>query len=189
MSVKIYQERLSGKLLSVFEEAIPEWRPFRNRNYGYTPIPDIAVGPFAIDENQEMEYSQLVETHGQLIQSLINRHNSNARLYAPDQRIRSVDSLIHSNSNARCLFCIEIENQVTRKHIIGGLINASALGRVAVLIGWDDRKVQAMFEQRMYMNFLQQVGKNHFYTNNVVILSPHQFEQCVDEYILQQAQR
>jgi hypothetical protein len=86
-------------------------------------------------------------------------------------------------------FVLRLKNQVTRKHIIGGLINASALGRVAVLIGWDDRKVQAMFEQRMYMNFLQQVGKNHFYTNNVVILSPHQFEQCVDEYILQQAQR
>lgn len=183
MSVKSYQARLVEKLQPLLGEVTMEWKPFLTRDQGYSPRPDIAVGPYAIEDNSEHIHKKLIRKHRYFIRALISKHNENAEHYASQLPIRNFDELTNSNANARCLFCVEIENQVSRKHILGGLVNASALGRVAILVGWDERKVRAMFQQRIYMDFLRRVRKNHFYTENVVILSPQQFEECVDGYI------
>ncbi|WP_339218583.1 hypothetical protein [Paenibacillus sp. FSL W7-1332] len=41
---------------------------------------------------------------------------------------------------------IEIEHLVSRKHLMGGAINASALGRFGVVIPWSEEKLRAFIK-------------------------------------------
>ncbi len=45
-----------------------------------------------------------------------------------------LEEKLYMNFNARYFLSIEIENQLTQKHLIGGIVNASALGRLEILI-------------------------------------------------------
>ena len=83
------------------------------------------------------------------------------------------------NENARCLLCIEIEGTGSRKHCLGDLINASALGRVGILVARSEKMLKAFLRQREYLRFLGSVGKNTLKTDNTLILSTEQFDKCL----------
>ena len=83
------------------------------------------------------------------------------------------------NENSRCLLAIEIENNVSRKHLLGGAVNAAALGRLGIVVGWTENKVKALVKLQTYWDFLYSVGKNTFNTRNLVILSPQQLSEAI----------
>ncbi|HEY0458752.1 MAG TPA: hypothetical protein VGC97_06325 [Pyrinomonadaceae bacterium] len=70
---------------------------------------------------------------------------------------------------------IEIEYNVSRKQLLGSTVNASVLGRLGVMIGWDAEKVNALVKLQVYWDYLRIVGKNTFETKNLLILTPNQF--------------
>jgi len=94
-----------------------------------------------------------------------------------------MENLWHRNQNARCLIAIEIENEVSRKHLMGGAINAAALGRIGIAVAWTDGKLRAFTNMKRYLDYLASVHKNTFDTANLVILSTDQLIQAIDQNI------
>jgi hypothetical protein len=178
-----YQDLARGALAHLYPEVEvkTQWYPFAGEGLDiYAPVVDIAVGPFAIREKYGHRYTQqMVETRP-FVQGLIDLHNENVA--ALDERT-DFDSLVEFNENARCLLCIEIEESGSRKHCLGNLVNASALGRIGVLVARTDKVLRIFARQRAYLQFLAGVQKNTFRTANALILSAAQFDDCLRYHV------
>jgi hypothetical protein len=157
---------------------VAEWPAFSGQSAQYSPRLDLAVGPFATRDGLRLtaKYSELSNTHRQFLMRAWEAHALNeARLEAhDDQSPSSLDEALAANRNARCFIAIEIENEVSRKHLMGGAINATALGHLGIFIGWTDAKVTAMFRVRRYLNFLRRVDKPGTPSDNLLIISRDQ---------------
>lgn len=143
----------------------------------YSPRIDIAVGPFATNWQFVNEYDRLEEQHRVVIEQLYSYHLANVgtdNQYA----LADLDNALRLNQNARCFLAIEIENLVSRKHLMGGAINASALGRLGIAIGWTPLALRCLIRLNRYLAFLSSVGKNSFNTSNLLVLNPDQFLQA-----------
>jgi len=180
MTPKEYQPILKTKLKKIYkhEEVEIEWLPMKGNRNIYSPRVDAAVGPFALDHKFQSEYDSLMQTSRIFIEKLIKKYNENLRSFDLNIEENLFNELKYFNQNARCLLCIEIENKVSRKHLIGGLVNASALGRIGILIPWTSEKLKAFINLRNYLEFLGSVGKNTFKTNNIIILTKEQLDDC-----------
>jgi len=174
----------------------PRWRAFAGHGRSiYSPVLDIAVGPFAIhDIRCEEKYDEMVNTLGHLIDSWATIFKENwQRYYVVNTNYWRVPPSLPSgykdfigygaNRNARCFIAIEIENETTRKHLMGSIVNAGALGRVGILIAWKDEVLRAAIRMREYFDFLQQAKKRTFNMSSVIVLSKDQFIDCLEEYL------
>lgn len=177
MSVREYQLATETALSHIYNEVVSEWRPFPGkRGIMYAPEPDIAVGPFAIEGRYGERYSRLLEESRAFIECLIAAHNIN---FDDELEKTSFRDIFFSNENARCLLCIEIENTGSKKHCLGDLVNASALGRIGLLIAWTPNVLSTFVRQRKYLAYLASVEKNSFKTDNVLVLTREQFDTCL----------
>jgi len=61
------------------------------------------------------------------------------------------------------------------------MVNASALGRIAVLIAGRSDKLRFFLRLHKYLFYLSDAGKNSFRTDNVLIVTKEQFENAIDE--------
>jgi hypothetical protein len=180
-SMKEYQNLLCDELSRIYPtvEVVSEWASMKDEMGIYSPRVDVAVGPFATQGICIEQYNQLMDDSQDFIIKLINYHSVNIRAFTPESKLLTFNALKHKNSNARCLLAIEIENSGSRKHIIGDVVNASALGRVGIFIAWTPEKLRAVIKMRRYLQFLKRVGKNTFNTTNLLILDKNQFLQAV----------
>ena len=186
MKVKEYQNSIIILLNKIFPrlEIKKEWpAEIRELNL-YSPILDLAIGPFAINKSLEDEYNKLQLTYQFFIEGLINLHNQNIHSIYSDCPYKNYYSVTSKNKNPRCFITIEIENSVSRKHLIGGAINASALGRIGLFIAFTDEKFKAMKKLEGYFTFLSQVRKNTFDTGNLLILSKDQFLDFLNKNVM-----
>lgn len=166
-----------------------EWRAVKEIKGIYVPRVDIAVGPFATEQgvSMEYEYDLLTSKSTALLNLLLTHHNNNVQNYLQmDEQIldrslmlRNIASLRHHNRNARCFLAIEIENEVSRKHLLGGAVNASALGRIGIVVGWTESKVNALVRLLAYWNYLGSVEKNTFEASNLLLLSRDQLRDSI----------
>ena len=109
------------------------------------------------------------------MERLIEKHNQNVE--EPEKT--SFDAIASFNENARCLLCIEVEASGTRKHCLGDLVNASALGRIGLLIARSQKVLRIFVRQRVYLRYLADVGKNTFKTNNALVLTEEQLDESL----------
>lgn len=58
-------------------------------------------------------------------------------------------------------------------------MNACALGRVGIVIGWDEHKVKALIKLQAYWDFLRNVKNNPYGTDNLLIVNPEQFRDAI----------
>lgn len=173
-----------------------EWRAIENISGIYSPRVDIAVGPFSVIRGGtcSIEHDQLVDDSQVFLKHMIRYHRSNVARYrnTDDARIDealhlpSITDLKYHNRNARCFLAIEIENRVSRKHLLGGAVNAAALGRVGVVVGWNEEKVAAIIKLQAYWDFLGTVGKPSYPTKNLLILSPEQLRSSINAALTSQ---
>jgi hypothetical protein len=178
MKEREYQHKVKGQLERIYsgEEVEVQWYPFRGEGpRQYCPIVDVAVGPFATERRYENRYAELLENTRTFVQCLIEKHNQNVE--EPERT--SFEPIAYFNENARCLFCIEVEETGTRKHCLGDLVNASALGRIGLLIARSQKVLRIFVRQRVYLRYLADVGKNTFKTNNALVLTEEQFDECL----------
>jgi hypothetical protein len=178
MKEREYQHKVKRELEQIYtgEKVEMQWYPFRGKGRSmYGPIVDVAVGPFATEARYETRYADLLETTRVFIEYLIEKHNENVDLTEKT----SFAAIAHFNQNARCLLCIEIEETGTRKHCLGDLVNASALGRIGLLVARSPKVLRIFVRQRVYLRYLADVGKNTFKTNNALVLTAEQFDECL----------
>jgi hypothetical protein len=62
---------------------------------------------------------------------------------------------------------------------MGGAINAAALGRIGIAVGWTPDKVRAFVKLRSYLLYLARVGKNTFNPINLLVLSRQQLSGAI----------
>jgi len=183
MNVKEYQNSLLVSLKQIFPllKIKQEWpAEIKDLNL-YSPRLDLAIGPFAINTSLQNEYDQLQTRYHIFIDGLIEIHNQNIHSIYSVYPYKNYYSVTSTNKNPRCFITIEIENKVSRKHLIGGAINASALGRIGLFIAFTEEKFRAMKKLEGYFDFLSQVQKNTFNTGNLLILSKDQFSEYLDK--------
>ncbi|MEY4964023.1 MAG: hypothetical protein RLZZ323_1342 [Bacteroidota bacterium] len=139
MTTKEYQNIIHPLIQTKLEglDVKNEWTTFTGYHNHYSPRVDITVGPFSIvaGQNQTHIYNQLVvnENIQSFIRQLYEIHIKNIGLEVNNEiTISPFEDLIYKNQNARCFLAIEIENENSKKHIMGSLINAASLGRIGI---------------------------------------------------------
>jgi hypothetical protein len=183
LTVKDYQSLLASELFNIFPNnpVVVEWSAMLDVPCLYCPRLDVVVGPFATESDRfEQEYDYMMENMRRFINNMIEFHNHNVENLSWEIANTSFEHLKLTNRNARCLLAIEIENRVNRKHLIGGAVNAAALGRIGVAVAWNPEKLNAFIKLRRYLNFLSDVGKNSFNTQNLLILDPAQVLDSIE---------
>ncbi len=190
-SPQSFQAGIVGQLREIYPD-VPveiEWRAITNIPGLYSPRIDIAVGPFSTTRggNRISEYNKLMDSSKSFLEHLLACHRENVMHYRThDERINQelhfpgLEELKILNENARCLLAVEIENHVTRKHLLGGAVNAAALSRMGIVVGWTHDKVEALVKLQAYWDFLRSVGKNTFNSHNLVILRPEQLYEAIN---------
>lgn len=172
-SVQIQYKRL---LQIPFHEVEIEWRT----EYGaklYSPRIDLAIGPFSKIDGTDLSgiYNDKMDEHRYILKKLFkqNIENRNIAHCNIEEKYNNIKCL---NKNARCFIAIEIENQVSRKHLMGGVINASFLGRIGIVIGWSDEKYRALLKLLNYVDLINDIKDRSINLENVIILNREQFE-------------
>ena len=161
------------------------WSSMRDE-YGleiYSPRIDVAVGPFATHERLGHIYDEMMDNPRirRFIERLIEYNRLNLERHDGFVRAATFEEITESNYNARCLIAIEIENQVSRKHLMGGAINASALGRIGIVIPWSNEKLKAFVKLVRYLQYLKYAEKNTFNTTNLLIITREQIQSAIEE--------
>ena len=189
MTLKEFQQELKdsleGKLKLPVED---EWRS-KMASQIYSPRIDLAVGPFATTEalNRTQEHNSLFQANRGFFSQLAEYHLENLSHFeagmSQEQRQqlirRKMDDLNWTNNNARCFIAVEIENAVSRKHLLGGAVNCSALGKVGIAIGFTESKHKAFCNLQRYFQFLESVNKPTYSTKNLIIISKNQILEIV----------
>jgi hypothetical protein len=167
--VEKYQNRVANKLKKIFEDVKMDHQIGGYKTYGYSPRLDIAIQPYY----RCPEY--LFTKHQDIIDSFKYFNDKNLRendcLFSPSKLI--------INKKASSLIAIEIENQVGQKHSLGSLLNVSLNGKIGILIGWKVEKMKSIIQQIKSLKYKENINKAF---NNVLILSPGQFEKCITWY-------
>ncbi|WP_436713730.1 hypothetical protein [Brevibacillus formosus] len=186
-ALQIYQVQLRDQLKSIFlnEEVQEEWSSMRDE-YGlsvYSPRLDIAVGPFATHERLGHEYDSILRRPivEEFLRILVEYNRINLEAFDNFVRPPEYEDILYMNHNARCFMAIEIEHLVSRKHLIGGAINASALGRFGVVIPWSDEKLRAFIKLVRYLHYLRFAEKNTFNTTNLLIITKEQMDTALQD--------
>ncbi|MFN7253338.1 MAG: hypothetical protein ACK4M9_21565 [Anaerobacillus sp.] len=189
VKLKIYQEYLKGKLEILFPNTAvrTEWDAMRDERALniYSPRVDVAVGPFATHQRHELDYNDMFSVNRirDFVERLITYNRDNLYRYGDFVEAGTCENIIYQNLNARCFMAIEIENKVSRKHLMGGAINASALGRLGVVIPWTDDKLKAFVRLVRYLHYLKEADKNTFNTTNLLIVTKEQFHTALSDVI------
>lgn len=188
MTTKEYQNLIHPLIQSKLGglEVKNEWTAFTGYRNHYSPRVDIAVGPFSVvaEQNQTQVYNQLVETEiiRLFIRKLYQVHIENVGLEVNNEiTIPPFEDLIYKNQNARCFLAVEIENENSKKHIMGSLINAASLGRIGIGVAYTDKTMRTFIRIMNYLGFLRRVEKNTYDTTNILIVSKNQMHKILTE--------
>ncbi|MGB9809474.1 MAG: hypothetical protein ACPLSA_05470 [Caldanaerobacter sp.] len=151
-------------------DVVREWDVARDSQDGFTrelycPRVDFAVGPFNLDANIDYN-NRLIEEAYQKYKSLLELLKS---------RSDSKDKVLKPNENPRCFLVIEIEHKSSRKHRLGSIVNASALGKIGIIVASDQKVFESLVKIRKYLEFLDHVQKTRCAPENIMIITKENF--------------
>jgi len=158
------------RLKQVFgkENVVKEWNVAKSSKDAYTrelycPRVDFAVGPFNIDAN--------IEYNNRLIKEAYQKYRKLLKLL----KTRSDNRALEPNENPRCFLVIEVEHKSSRKHRLGSIVNASALGKIGIIVASNQRVFESLVKIRRYLEFLERVRKTRSAPENVMIITQENF--------------
>jgi hypothetical protein len=164
---------IKHKLMVMFPnlQIEPEWPVARNSRDAlnninfYCPRIDFALGPFNIESN-------LIEEKKKEIDAVYRRYvTCFNNLKSFDNNYINSDS----NKNPRCFLTIEVENQNSKKHMMGSIINASAIGKVGIILAKNETALRSLKRIRKYLYFIYENGKFGSVPENIIIITRNQF--------------
>ncbi len=169
----------------------------------YCPQVDFIVGPLNITKDEEelaemrSTYDGLYEQFEGLFTALYNRDmviekEVSKSLSKSEKKciellnIERKSSLV-TNFNPRCFICIEFEKHTKEKHVLGGILHASALGKVGIILtpDEDEKQYERVMRIRRYLRFCVQAGKMGYNTNverNTILLPRDEFLGILRKY-------
>lgn len=80
------------------------------------------------------------------------------------------DKTLALNENPRCFLAIEIEHKTSRKHRLGSIVNASAIGKIGIIAASNLTVFNSLIKIRKYLEYINSVGKLKYNPRNVMIL-------------------
>lgn len=159
----------------LWEEVRTRRHDLPRRSRMYRPVIDVAVGPFATHRRHVEDYDRMVVAHEGLFTRLLSAHARNLGRFGSEYRAQTLGDLYRGNPNARCFLAIEVEKgNPDLKYLMGSIINASALGRVGILVAWDQCRLHSLLRVRENFLYLSELGKNTFDTTNLLFLMKDQ---------------
>ena len=99
--------------------------------------------------------------------------------FAPDDDVADLQSMCGLNQGARCFLAIEIEGKGSRKHTMGGMINAAALGKIGIATATDEKELRKQLMIRRYLIFLSDFGKSTIDTRNLLVVTTKQLANAI----------
>ncbi len=181
MAMDPHQQLLTSALTGEFAgcPVSAEWSAMRGEPETYSPRVDIAVGPYALDRGYGDEYDALGRIHQRFLERIHAKFRLNVASLDPTDFVPPLDDICAHNFNARCFLAIEIDNTGSRKHLMGGAVNAAALGRVGLSVAGRPGVLKPLLKTRRYLRFLASVGKNTFDNRNLMIVTVEQLEEVL----------
>ena len=161
MSANDFQLQAKSLLERHYTDVVLEWAISKDATDSmawspnqYYPRTDIAVGPFSIASGHN---------------ELISKELINEKLL---KRLRSLSV----NPNPRCLLAIEVVFSGSSKHILGDLLNASAIGLYGIVIGTPEI-MPKILRNVEYLKKLAELDKlNPLPFTNVLVIDTASFE-------------
>lgn len=193
-----FTETLPLHLREIFsdpEQVKTEWRALlrdevgarrigsARRNRMYAPAIDLAVGPFATHRRFIDEFDQMAHCSTDMIEAMLKCYRANLRRFGSVFEAPPFERLCHLNQNARCFMAIEIEKgNLSLKYLMSSTINASALGRIGIVLAWNQCRLNSLLRGREFLCYMKQLDKNSFDTNNLLFLSKDQFVRIIERH-------
>lgn len=134
----------------------------------YSPISDIAVGPFAFTgfrfANWDDDgYQKLLELDS--VKEFIS-------IVKEKGRVLPGYNDIYFNQNPRCLISFEIENANDYKHNLGSMTNCSIMGKVGIYIDYQNERLDNFYNYLTEMT----IRKKTELFKNVIFISKNNFD-------------
>jgi hypothetical protein len=175
---RVSDRRIFQALFRQFgDDAQSEWdvakdaRDEYDRHLIYAPRVDFAIGPFNTEMvNDEQKVAEIVRTAEQHTSLLLRLKVSSDSANRPLER----------NHNPRCFMAIEIERTTSRKHKLGGILNASAIGLVGIVLAPDDKVYRSLVRIRNYLDYIKRVGKTRQAPDNILIIKRRDFLRVME---------
>lgn len=188
-------------LIHVFGESnvLYEWNVGQNsRDYlqylrQYCPRVDFAVKPLNIsDDDGEISiangmindacafYKRLIDSLRSKDEELERAFNLSEASDAERLRLERIFFAFEPNENPRCFLVIEKEKETEQKPVLGSIVNASALGKIGIMVADDsdnDKRSQyrRLIKIRKYLRFTTIVKKTGKVANNSIVLPKEEF--------------
>jgi hypothetical protein len=193
--VPLYTNRMAGLLRLVFSNppypVEAEWRPMLREEVRrwrglasslmYSPAIDLAVGPFATDRQYVDEFDLMVAWSRDLLLEMVRYFKLNLREFRSHYPAAAFKQMWRLNPNSRCFLAIEIERRNrSMKYLEGSMFNPSVFGRIGVLVAWDRDRLRDLLRARENFVYFNDLGKNSFRTENLLILDRDQFAQSLE---------
>lgn len=138
----------------------------------YSPRLDYAVGPYNLDRHREENVGRINNAFRDfqpMIQQLV------------EEGTGDLSAISHYNSNPRMFIAIEMEDKTSRKHRLGGIINASALGKVGILVGANAEVYWSVFKIKSYLEYLR-TYKSVILAPNVIAINKSRFVHVLHNF-------
>jgi hypothetical protein len=142
----------------------------------YSPQPDISIGPYSFerDVNLSARYNSLYAKHRDFFNQCKKYHKENCITIHRNCRTKFD---INYNFNPRCFLAIEIERSGSLKHLLGDLVNAASLGKIGIVVAWDDVVLRKFIRILEYFAFLRERKHLPFVSTNLLLLTSSQIRQ------------
>jgi len=148
-------DELLNLLREVFDESNvkKEWDVATDSEDAYTrnlyvPRIDYAIRPFNISSNPK----QMTEDLRRIYKSFLNHENLFSSMIEYAEYPENFNHNFEFNENPRCFVAIEVENKTTRKHRLGSIVNASAMGKVAIMVAKTSNVMKSFEKLLKYLN-------------------------------------
>ena len=186
------QDQIKQQLRQKLNLDVPNtWNAFQGFKNHYSPRTDIAAGPFSIiggrtksgnynallrDPNVDSFLRELYNCHCYNVRTIIGSHASAIN----EVQIPTYNRVVNTNRNARCFLAFEFENKNSRKHVLGSIINACALGRIAIGVGVSEVAFKVFITQLNYLSFIKRAKMIQYEIGNFLVISNAQLETAIN---------